>query len=78
MPPLKRKEDPLAAATIKTKTARAVPCVAYFVANSLGRSEGVCGAADICAFVLAFGIVALISKLVLSKRCDVEIVKILE
>lgn len=78
MPPLKRKEDPLAAAAIKTKTARAVPCAAYFVANLLGRSEGVCGAADICAFVLAFGIVALISKLVLSKRCDVEIVKILE
>ena len=38
---------------------------AYFVANSLGQGEGVCGVAAICAFVLTFGIVALISKLVL-------------
>ena len=51
---------------------------AYFVANSFGQSEGICGIAALGAFVATFSVVAVISKLVLSKRCDIEIVKILD
>lgn len=51
---------------------------AYFVATSLGYGETVGGVCAIGAFVICFSAVAVISHFVISKRCDVEIVKIID
>ncbi len=53
-----------------------VAIAAYFVADLVWKNEGVAGICAIGAFVACFSIIAVISKLFLSKRCDVEIVKI--
>ncbi len=55
-----------------------VSVAAYFVATSFGYGETVAGVCAICAFVVCFAIVAVISHFVISKRCDVEIVKIID
>jgi len=49
----------------------------YFIANGLGLNEGFSGLIALGAFLGCFSIIAVVSKLVLSKRCDVEIVKVI-
>ena len=51
---------------------------AYFVATEIGYGETVGGVSAICAFVVCFAAVSVISHFVISKRCDVEIVKIID
>lgn len=52
--------------------------VAYFALIPTGIGEGFSGLCAIGAFVLSFSIIAVISKLFLSKRCDIKIVKIIK
>ena len=51
---------------------------AYFVGMGIGIGEGFSGLCAIGAFVLTFSIIAVVSKLFLSNRCDISIVKIIE
>jgi sigma-E factor negative regulatory protein RseC len=56
-----------------------IACLAaYFITAACVDGEAIPGAVALAAFVICFGTVALISRTVISKRCDVEIVKIVD
>ncbi len=52
--------------------------VAYFIAFSTGIGEGYSALCAIGAFVLTLSVIAVISKLFLTDRCDINIVKIIK
>ena len=55
-----------------------VLCIAvYFIAAALIGGEALPAALAVAAFIVSFGIVAVISRFWISKRCDIEIVKII-
>ena len=51
---------------------------AYFIADALTDSELIPGLSGLAGFILCVAVTALISRFTLSRRCDVEIVKILD
>ena len=54
-------------------------CIAvYFIAASMIGGEAYPAALAVAAFIVSFGIVAVVSRLWISKRCDIEIVKIID
>ena len=56
----------------------ALGIAAYFVADALTEGEVLPGAIALCTFAISFAAVALVSRFVLARRCDVEIVKIID
>ena len=51
---------------------------AYFIADALSKGELIPSLAGLGGFVLCFAFVAAVSRVMISRRCDVEIVKIID